>query len=799
MLKNFIIISFRNLVRQRGFSTINLLGLTMGLTISFLILLYIFNELSYDKYHDDADRIYRIAVKGNLGEMPLNVAVTPGALAHNLTRDMPGIEEHTMFEHLGSDQLFRNDDKKYYENHLIYADSNFFKVFSFNFLYGDPRNALNEPYTIVLKESLAKQFFGTANCIGKDLKINNENNYRITAVIQDPPQESHLPVNFIASFSTRIRENGPGMLEDWGAMMYYSYIKLDANVKEENFEEKIKNYFIEKLDEEVDDPKFSILPDLQPVTSIHLNSRLLGELKPNSDISYIYILSLIAIAILFIAGINFMNLSTARSAGRAKEVSIRKILGSTREKLIYQFIGESVFLSLLAFLFALVLIEILLPVFNNLTHKSIGFDSYFNFELILIFLGITLLIGVFSGSYPAFYLSSFNPVKVLHSGLKSGNPKKSLRNILVFIQFMISTGLIASTFIIFTQLDYIREKKLGFDKDNSIAIFLRNAEIKQNAASLKEEFTRLAAVESASLASSIPGMSLNGSSYFPDGYSEEAWLVYEFDVDEDFIEKTFGMDLISGRNFSSDFYTDSSAIIINETLQKKLRWENAIGKTFRSNNDRNDQGEKHVIGVVKDFHFRSLHEKIEPTMIHFSQSEPGLLILRLNPGNIENTMKLLERTWNDLNPELPFVYEFIDESFNGLYNSEQRLSYLFTYLSIFAIFIASLGLLGLVSFTAEQRTKEIGIRRTLGASSFSISKMFSKEYIRLIILSSLLAGPLSYIFMEKWLQNFSYRINLPVWPFISAGIIILIISLLVINIQTLKTTMANPLKSLRYE
>lgn len=771
----------------------------MGLTVSFLILLYIFNELSYDKFHDDSERIYRIAIMGNLGERPLNVAVTPGAMAHNISKDMPEVEDYSMFEHLGSDQLFRNGDKKYYQNHLIYADSNFFKIFSFNFLYGNPENALNEPYTIVLKESISRKFFGTSNSVGKTLTINNEKDYLITGVIQDPPSETHLPVNFIASFETRISENGPDVLENWGAMMYYSYIKLKEGVIKENFENKIKNYLIEKLDEEVDDAKFSLLPYLQPITTIHLESRLIGELKPNSDKSYIYILSLIALSILFIAGINFMNLSTARSASRAREVSIRKIMGSDRKKLIYQFIGESVFLSILAFLFALVLIEILLPVFNNITHKNIEFNSYLNTVLIFSFLGIAILIGIFSGSYPAFYLSSFNPVKVLQSKLRSGSSNKKLRNILVFVQFMISTGLIACTFIIFSQLKYIKEKKLGFNKENSIAIFLRNDEIKRNAKSLKEEFSRIAAVESASLASSIPGMSLNGSSYFPEGYDEEAWLVYEFDVDEDFIKNTFKMEFLSGRNFSAQFPTDSSAVIINETLKKNLKWENALGKTLRSNNDMNDRSELHVIGVVKDFHFRSLHEKIEPTMIHFSQSIPNLLILRLYPGNIQKNMELLEKTWTNLNPELPFDYEFIDESFNGLYNSEQRLSYLFTYLSVFALFIALLGLLGLVSYTAEQRTKEIGIRRALGASTFSISKMFSLEYLKLIIFSSILAWPVSYKFMDIWLQDFSYRITIPVWPFIISALIILFFSILVINIQTLKTSMISPVKSLRYE
>jgi putative ABC transport system permease protein len=799
MLKNFLIISFRNLIRQKGFSLINLLGLTMGLTVSFLILLYVFNELSYDKFHKDSHRIYRIAISGNLGEMPLNVAVTPGALAMNLAREMPEVEEYTLFEHLSGDQLFRSGDNKFYENHLVYADERFFRIFNFTFLYGDPETALTDPYTLVLKRSISERFFGTANSIGEIIKLNNDKDYIVTGIIEDPPDETHLAVNFIASFATRVSETKTNMYEDWGSMMYYSYLKLKEGVSKELFENKMADFLNKKLLEEDEETKIKIMPYLQPVTKIHLSSRLLGELKPNSDLSYIYVLSLIAAAILFIAGINFMNLSTARSASRAKEVSIRKIVGSTRKKLIYQFMGESIFLSTLGFVLSLVLIEILLPVFNNVTNKSIDFSYYFNFELIITFFIISFLIGLFSGSYPALYLSAFSPVKVLQSTLRSGGSNKSLRNVLVFIQFAISSGLIACTLIIFSQLKYLQEKKLGFEKNNMIAIYLRNEEIRQHAGSLKEEFSKLAVVESASLASSIPGMSLNGSSYFPEGISEEPWLLYEFDVDEDFIENTFRMEIIEGRNFSREFPSDSNAVIINKTLQKSLKWQEPLGKTFTSNNDKNNLNELHVIGVVADFHFRSLHEKIEPTMIHYSRNTPGFLTLRINSNNLDKAIKIVEQTWGKINPELPFDFEFIDESFNSLYSSERRLSYLLTYLSIFAIFIASLGLLGLTSYTAEQRTKEIGIRKVMGASIFSITRMLSVEYIRLILFANILAWPASYYLMRLWLQDFSYRINIPVWHFVVAAIGTLFIALFVINLHTMRSASQNPVKSLRYE
>lgn len=799
MFRNFLIISFRNLVRQKGFSLINLLGLTVGLSVSFLILLYVYNEISYDKYHKDYERVYRIAIRGQLGDMPLNVAVTPGAMAQNLESDMPETESITMFEHLSGDQLFRFGEKTFYENHLIYADEKIFDIITFSFLYGNPDEALKFPYSIVVTKSISERIFGYANSVGQTINLNNENDYTITAVIDDPPEETHLPVNFLASFSTRLKENGYQILDDWGGMMYYTYLKLKPGISKAAFEEKLKEYMNVKLKEEIDDANVSVTPYLQSINSIHLRSNLLGELKPNSDHSYIYILSLIALAILFIAAINFMNLSTARSANRAREVSIRKIMGSHRSTLILQFMGESVFLSLLAYLFSLVLIEILLPVFNNVTSKSLTTTYYLRSYLMFFFFGISLFIGLFSGSYPSFYLSAFNPIKVLQSKLRSGSSNKTLRNILVFFQFAISSGLIACTLIIFNQIKYIENKELGFNKNALIAIFLRNDEIRERSPQLKSEFEKLGVVEAASLASSIPGMSLNGSSYFPEGNLNKPWLIYEFDVDEDFIDNTFQMEIIEGRNFSTDFSTDSNAVLINETLQKSLDWNNPLGKTFHSNNDNSAIDKVHVIGVVRDFHFRSLHEKIEPTLINFSRATPGFLILRVDTGDMEKSLEALEQNWEKLNPDLPFDYEFIADSFNSLYGSERKLSFLFTYLSIFAMFIASLGLLGLISYTAEQRTKEIGIRKVLGASIFALSRLLSVEYLRLIILANLMVWPLSYYLMSLWLKNFSYRISISVWPFIIASASTLLISLIVINIQTLKTATQNPVKSLRYE
>ncbi|HYW96265.1 MAG TPA: ABC transporter permease [Bacteroidales bacterium] len=797
MLRSFLIISFRNLSRQKGFSLINILGLTLGLTIGFLIILYIFNEVSYDRFHKDYDRIYRVAIRGKLGEMPINVAVTPGALGHTLKKELPEIEDYTMFFHVGGSQLMRAGDKKFYDNHMLYADTGFFRIFTFKMIYGDQATALSAPYSVVLTQSLAMKYFGDMNPVGETIRLNNQYDLTVTGVIEDPGDKTHLAMNMLTSFLTYADQRGPVVYDDWGSMMFYTYLKLKPETDPVVFERKISRFLDEYSGEDMEEENIEMRAYLQPLKDIHLHSNLIGEIRPNGDVSYVYILLAIALGILLIAGVNFMNLSTARSANRAMEVSIRKIMGADRKQLVFQFLGESVFLSLFGLVFALALIEILLPTFNQITGKSISVNYLENWKLLVGFGLIALLLGLFSGSYPALYLSSFEPVRLLRSKLPGSRSNKLLRNVLVLVQFTISAGLIISTLIIYRQLDYIRGKRLGFDKDNVITIFLRNEEIRKNAKILKEQVSSLPGIRAASLASSVPGMSLSGASYYPEGYNNEPWLIYNFDSDEDFVENTLRMQITEGRNFSGDFPSDSSAVIINETLAKKLDWTHPLGKIIRNNNVKGKAF--HVIGVVKDFHYRSLHELIGPTLIFYKRDLPGFLVVRLKTGQTEKTIKGIAEIWNGLNPELPFDYEFMDTSFSELYSSEQKLGVLFLYLTIFAIFIASLGLLGLASFTAEQRTKEVGIRKALGASILEVSKLLSIEYLRLIFIANIVAWPLSYYMMELWLRDFSYRTSIPFWAFPVTGLFTLLPALIIINAQTIRTASANPVEALRYE
>jgi putative ABC transport system permease protein len=802
MFKNFITITLRNILRQKGFSFINLLGLTLGLTVGFMIILYIYDELSYDKFHKDYNRIYRIAVSGKLAEMPLNVAVTPGALGIHLKKDLPEVEEYTMFEHNSGNQLLQVGNEKYYDQHIIYADTNFLRIFNFKLLSGNENGVLAAPYSIVLTESIAKKYFGEKNPIGETIRLNDQDNLIITGVIKDFPQETHLLCNILISFETKVKTRGAQLFDNWSNFTYYNYVKLKPNTDPEEFNLKMTKLVYNYLGEDMNESTIQIKPYLQAVNDIHLHSNLIGEITTNSDYSYIFILSAIAFGILFIAGINFMNLSTARSSSRAKEVSIRKIVGSFRSQLIVQFTIESVLFSLMALVISMALIEVLLPEFNDITGKTISLNYYENSGILFVFLSIALFLGIFSGSYPAFFLSAFKPVKIINSRLRSGSSNKVLRNILVFFQFTISAGLIISTIVIYSQLRFVENKELGFDRNNIFAISLRNNELKRKAKILEDEIRQISGVESTSLSSSVPGMNLTGSSMYPEGYGSDPWMIYRFDVDANFIEKTMGMKIIKGRNFSEDFYTDSSAIIANVTLINELGWQDdPIGKTI-SNTDNEKEADLevfHIIGVVEDFHFRSMHEKIEPTIIHYQRNEPEFLIVRSNNKDLKSTMDLIGRKWDYMNPEMPFNYNFIEESFDSFYNSERKLGLLFIYLTVFAIIIASLGILGLSSYTAEQRTKEIGVRKVLGATVFSISKMLTLEYLRLIILANLVSWPISYKLMQIWLQNFYYHSPIPLWSFLVAALLTMVPALIVINIQTIKTASSNPAKALKYE
>jgi putative ABC transport system permease protein len=797
MLRNYITIALRNLIRQKGFAIINILGLTIGLTVSALIILYIVHELGYDRFHENARRIYRVAIHGEISGQELNVAVSSPPFGPALVNDYPEVVEYTRINP-PQNSLFSFGDESYYEDDILFADSSFFKLFTIPLLHGDPETALTVPRSIVLTESVARKYFGDEYPVGKVLRYNDQADLTVTAVCTDYPDNSHFTFQALISFSTLVEFRGKWWMDTWGNFSMYNYIMLEEQADLGSLMAKMPGFFDKYMSEEIMEADISFGIELQPVTSIHLHSNLMAEIGSNTDISYIYILMAITLFILVLASINFMNLSTAKSANRAREVGIRKVAGSSRQNLIGQFIGESVIISLISLFITFFLIELILPAFNNITGKNLDMQYILDWQLTLGFILLAIVVGIFAGSYPAFYLSAFNPIRVLQGRLKAGSSNSLLRNALVFIQFTVSITLIIGTVIIYRQLTYMKEKDLGFEPSQVIVIDLRNEETKSKGPIIKEKFQTFPNVLSASLSTGLPAGQLSGTGYFPEGYGDkDPWLIYGFSVDPDFIEKTMKMRIINGRNFSAEFTTDSTAVLINEVLLKKLGWDDPIGKIINSDND--PPTPYRIIGVMRDFHMLSLHEQINPVMLRFMSGQPNYLTIKLLSDSSPATLLALENAWEEINPDIPFDYIFLNERIATFYASEKKMGNIFVYFTAFALFIAALGLYGLATFISEQRTKEIGIRKAMGSSIARISYILSRDFARPVLLANLFAWPASWFAMNKWLQNFSYQTDLALWVFPAAALITMLLALITVNIRTIRAASANPVNSLRYE
>jgi len=797
MLKNYITIALRNLLRQKGFAIINILGLTIGLTVSALIILYIVHELGYDRFHDNADRIYRVAIHGEISGQEIDVAVSSPPFGPALVNDYPEVVDYTRVN-TPHNSLFAFGDKKYYEDDILFADSSFFKIFTIPFLYGDPETALEVPRSIVLTESVATKYFGEEYPVGRVLRYDDQADLTVTGVCEDYPDHSHFKFQALISFSTLVEFRGERWMNTWGNFAMYNYIMLDEQANLDSLNTKMPDFFKKYMSDEIQEADISFEIDLQPVTSIHLHSDLMAEIGSNSDIRYIYILTAITVFILILASINFMNLSTAKSANRAREVGIRKVVGSTRQHLVRQFIGESVIISLISLFITFFLIELILPAFNDITGKDLDMQYILDWQLTLGFILLAVFVGIFAGSYPAFYLSAFNPIRVLQGRLKAGSSNSLLRNALVFIQFTVSITLIIGTVVIYRQLTFMMEKDLGFEPSNVIVIHLRNEETRNNGQVIKERFLTYPNVLSASLTSGLPAGQLSGTGYFPEGYGDkDPWLIYGFSIDQDFIDRTMKMRIINGRNFSPEFTTDSSAVLINEVLLKKLAWDDPIGKIIYS--DRTEPIPYKVIGVIRDFHIQSLHQQINPIMLRFLGGPPNYLIIKLLSDSTPLTLLALENAWEEINPDIPFDYQYLNERIAQYYEYEKKMGSIFIYFTAFALFIAALGLYGLATFIAEQRTKEIGIRKAMGSSISKISYILSRDFARPVLLANLVAWPAAWFAINKWLQNFSFRTDLALWIFPAAALITLLLALITVNIQTVRAASANPVNSLRYE
>jgi ABC-type antimicrobial peptide transport system permease subunit len=784
MFNNYFKITWRNIVRQKGNSFINIIGLAIGITCSILILLWVQDELSYDRFHENAKDIYRVVENQYYaGGETFPVAVTPSALAPAMKEQFPEIIQSTRFS-------FRSLTIKYNESifteGVAFADPDIFVIFTIPFIKGDLKTALSEPYSIVLTESAVTKYFGDEEPLGKVLRINNQHNLKVTGVIQNIPDNSHLKYEVLVPF-VYLKELGSS-LENWGSNWCYTYVLLQKKTPPTEVNQKIKDLIKSHIETTTE-------IFLQPLTNIHLYSagKYAVDVGGHGDIIYVKIFSVIAFFVLFIACINFMNLSTARSERRGKEVGLRKVIGAQRRQIVYQFFGESIFMTIISFLLALFLISLLLSDFNDLSGKTLSFKQ-FDFPILAGFFGIALFSGIVSGSYPALFLSSFKPIEILRGSKGSHTGSPLFRKILIVIQFTLSVILIIGTIVVSKQITYIHNKNLGLDKNN-IGYFWMAGEFRKKHDTAKNELLRNPNIESITLTNQLPTyIASSRSGWDWEGKNPEVnVLMHYINVDYDYV-KTFKMEMAEGRFYSLDYATDSAAVVVNEKAVEVMGIKSPIGKRL-SYNSKNLR----IIGVVKDFHFKPIQTKIEPTVLLMMPNRYYAMVMRIKPENINSTIEYVERTYKKFNADTPFYFNFLDEDYNNLYRAEQRTGKISNYFAIIAILISCLGLYGLASYLVEQRTKEIGIRKVLGASTSGIFLLFSKNFIFLAGIANLIAWPIAYFTMNNWLQNYAYHTSLTITIFISASILTITIVILTVSYQAVKAALANPVDSLKYE
>ena len=799
MIKNYLRSALRNIKRHKGYAFINIAGLAIGMACCILILMYITTEFSYDKYHEKADRIFRLGMDATVGGSTVVAPISNVPSAPALVQDYPEVLDAVRIRTV-SKRSVTYEDKVFYENGILYADNSLFQVFTFSLIKGDPSTALKLAYTIVLTRETAERYFGSENPLGKILNYNNQYDFTVTGVVENVPQNSHFTFDMLCSYETLYDLDREAM-ENWFNFMDYTYLLLpegfDYKILENKFPALIEKYMGGMLKALGGEIKFF----LQPLTSIHLHSNLENEIRANSSITYIYIFTAIGMFILCIACINFMNLATARSATRAKEVGLRKVVGAERKELIWQFLGESLIYSIFSLAIAILFVRLAMPFAESLSGRKMSLNIAEMPWLVPSFIGLVLLVAFVAGSYPALFLSAFRPAQVLKGNLKAGSAHSRLRSFLVVAQFIISICLIIGTGIILNQLRFMKNKNLGFEKENVLIIEVRDRSIRQSFDSIKAEIRKIPGVLSVSSASLVPGQEPSVQPFIPEGYTEkQAQLMEVFRVDHDFFP-TLGMEIVQGRNFSPEYGTDSrSAVIINETAAKRYNWENPIGKTIRVPSDEVEKWETlTVVGVVRDFHRTSLHSVIAPQIIGNDPSSFDELAIRFNPENSDTTLSLIREKWKEVDPTRPFDFLYLDGLIDSQYGAEERLSDIFSAFSVFAVFIACLGLFGMASFAAEQRTKEIGIRKVLGASVPGIVVLLSRDFLKLIVAANIIAWPLAYFGMNKWLQNFAYKSGIGVWVFILTGVLAVGIALATVSYQSIKAALLNPVDAIKYE
>ncbi len=808
MIRNYLLSLYRNIARNKFYSFLNILGLSIGIAAAIFILLYVQDELSYDKYNEKHERIYRIESDFTITGKHDQFAIVPTPMGPALKIEYPEVESFCRMFNAGN-TLFRAGDKEYYEDYFFFADSTVFDIFTYDLIMGDPRTCLTQPKTIVLTEKIARKYFGDENPMGQFMTSGSGRTYQVTGVMKNQPANSHLRFDALISGMSIAEDVGvdefnsmePGRFWNIGV---YTFILLKENASMQSIHDKFQPFYDKYMKPVGDQINASFNLMSTPLAETHFREGLGAEL-PSGNKAYIFIFSAVALFLLLIAAINYMNMATARSANRAKEVGIRKVLGAYRKQLIRQFLSESVALSIIALLVAILVVTLLMPEFNNLSGKDLSFSLRNNPSIFLIIIGITLFTGLISGSYPAFYLSGFLPVRVLKGKVsRSGKGGNLLRRVLVVVQFFIAIFMIIGTIVVSSQIRYLKNKDLGFNKDNLVVMEIQDTTFRNKIETFKQELLLHPNIVSATNSTGVPGQInwIQVLKFEQNGQMEDHTIILA-QTDYDFAD-VLGLEFLQGRNFDNKMGTDAQeAVIINEAAMKEFGWqEDPIGKKIHYGWELDGSGGRilKVIGVVKDFNFRSLHNAIEPLCFFISETPRWLLTCRIKPENQQETLSFIESKWNEFNAQRPFDYHFLDENMDDMYQAEEKVSSIIMIAAILTIFIALLGLLGLSSFVAEQRTKEIGIRKVVGASVMDILNLLYREFALLIGIAFVIAVPVAWWRLDIWLNDsFVYHQSMHVIWFVIAGLIAFIIGLGTISYYILKAATGNPVDAIKYE
>ncbi len=790
MFRNYLKIALRNLKRHKVFSFINIFGLAVGMTCCILILLWVQDEVSFDRFHEKKERIHKVYSETQYtdGRTEVYTETSFYPLARILKEESPDVVDAVRY-HPVPNMLIKFGEKSLTNNQVALADPSFFNIFTFSFVKGNPQTALAERFSVVITERMSQRYFGSEDPVGKVLNVNNQIDLQVTGVVKNPPQNSSLQFDCVAPFILNFGPNGTEP-DHWGGNPLTTFVLLQENAQANEVEQKITQIALNHNPS----PKVKAwLLHLQPVSRMHLYSPEGGGL-----ISSLVLFSVIAFFVLVIACINFMNLATARAATRANEVGLRKVVGAKKTDLIKQFFGESVILSFVALIFAVIIIELLLPAFNNLANKELSLNLSENIMIILGLIGIALFTGILSGSYPALFLSSFRPAHVLKGSHPLGPRGALFRKILVVFQFSLSILLIIGTIIVFRQLNYIRNRDLGFEKENLVFVYLPQA-LTPKFETIKNEFLRNSNIVNVTRSAQSPdyiGSTVSALDWDAKNPDEKVMMNWDY-VDYDYFE-TLQLEIVQGRSFSREFATDASeAFVVNEEAVRLMGMESPVGKRLKMFSK-----EGRIVGVVKNFHFLPLHHEIKPFVYGMNPSWAGMmrcLFIRVTPDNIPDTLKYVEGVFKKFSPDYALQYQFFNERINRSYRSEQKVRKIISFLTGLAVFISCLGLFGLASFMTERKTKEIGIRKVLGASVSNIILFISKEFIKWILVANIIAWPVAYFVGYKWLQNYAYRTRIALWVFIMAATLSLVIALLTVSYQAVKAALANPVDALRYE